>query len=204
MITKFVLGIKINNSQLQRLPEDGVPDNLNILEEPDEGIMVEPDKGPTMLESDIMEELSDDIHTLIEVDHQEKQQIDLIKESLNMPIQNVAPVNEWNQEALLSLSLPKLFPNCYGDPTIKERLEIVTETEAYKYLIKFACKKAKTGELYYPFAEHPRFMFLVADRLRRHRTIDQSGIYLKNNPGDATMTIEDIKNIIKNGQSMYI
>jgi len=88
--------------------------------------------------------LSDDIHTLIETDQQEKQQIDLIKESLNMPVQNVSPVNEWTQEALVSLSFPKLFPNCYGDPTIKERLEIVNETEAYKYLIKFACKRAKT------------------------------------------------------------
>jgi len=43
-------------------------------------------------------------------------------------------------------------------------------------------------------------MFVVADRLRRHRTIDQSSIYLKSNPGDATMTKEGIKNIIKNGQ----
>jgi len=43
-------------------------------------------------------------------------------------------------------------------------------------------------------------MFIVADRLRRHRTIDQSGIYLKQNPGDASMTIADIKNLVKNGQ----
>ncbi len=46
-----------------------------------------------------------------------------------MPIQNVSHVKEWNQEALLSLSLPKLFPNCYGDPTIKERFQNVNETE---------------------------------------------------------------------------
>ncbi len=72
--------------------------------------------------------------------------------------------------------------------------------QKHKYLIKFTCKSPRTGELYYPFAENPRLMFIVADRLRRHRTIDQSGIYLKQNPGDASMTIADIKNLVKNGQ----
>ncbi len=106
------------------------PDNLNILEEPDEGHMAEPDIIVSFIVvSDNVEELNDDIHTLIEVDQQEKQQIDIIKLSLNMPIQNVSHVKEWNQEALLSLSLPKLFPNCYGDPTIKERFQNVNETE---------------------------------------------------------------------------
>ncbi len=199
------LKIKISTCNLNLLPIYGIPEGLNILEESEDVEFKKSDHGPEIKENDLEDSETDcnpSIHTLIEVDQEEQQQIDHIKQSINMPIQNVTPVNEWKQFALLSLSLPKLFPNCLGDPTIKERLISVSETECYKYLIKYSCKSAKSGELYYPFAEHPRFMFLVSDRLRRHRTIDQSTIYLKQNPGDAAMTIQDIKKVVDNREGI--
>ena len=79
-----------------------------------------------------------------------------------MPIHKINPLNEWNTDSILSLSMPKLFPNCIGDLTTKVRLRLVTETEAYCHLIKFAYKSAINGEFYYPFAQHPRFMFLAS------------------------------------------
>jgi len=65
-------------------------------------------------------------------------------------------------------------------------------------LIKYACRRAYSEELYYPFAEHPRFMFYVQDRLVRHRTLDQSKIYLKNNSQDANLSVKELKDAIKN------
>ncbi len=76
-------------------------------------------------------------------------------------------------EGIISLVFPKLFPNCLGDPTLKGRTQFVSETETYRHLIRFAGKRVNSDELYYPFAEHPRFMFYVQDRLIRHRTLDQ-------------------------------
>lgn len=88
---------------------------------------------------------------------------------------------------------PKLFPHCLGDPTIKARRQFVTETDAYRHLIKYACKLAYSNELYYPFAEHPRFMFYVNDRLIRHRSFTQSKIYLLQNLEDANMSALELK-----------
>ena len=73
------------------------------------------------------------------------------------------------------------------------------------HLIKYACKRAKSNELYYPFAEHPRFMFYVNDRLIRHRSFTQSKIYMLQNPEDANMTALELKELLEsnNGLKLY-
>ena len=70
-------------------------------------------------------------------------------------------------------------------------------------MIKYACKNSE-GDFYYPFAEHPRFLFYAYDRLRRHRTLDQSKVYLKQNPQDAALTIDELKEIINSNDSKII
>ena len=67
----------------------------------------------------------------------------------------------------------------------------ITETEGYKHLLKYATKHTKLNEYYYPFVQHPRFKFWVYDRLRRRRALEQSKIYLKQNLGDASLTIKN-------------
>lgn len=99
---------------------------------------------------------------------------------------------------------PKLFPNCFGDPTIKSRRHYVSETDAYRHLLKFACNRSGSGHLYYPFAEHPRFMFYVNDRLMRHRSFSQSKIYLKQNVEDANLTASELKNLIMTNNGIKI
>ena len=82
---------------------------------------------------------------------------------------------------------------------------MVSETEAYRHLIKYSCKRYGTDQNYYPFAEHPRFMFYVNDRLTRHRSFAQSKIYLKHNPEDATLTAIELKTALQSndGKSHY-
>lgn len=65
-------------------------------------------------------------------------------------------------------------------------------------MIKYACHNSK-GELYYPFVSHGRFKFWAYDRLRRHRGLDQTKIYLKQNPGDANLSIAQLREKLQNG-----
>ena len=74
---------------------------------------------------------------------------------------------------------------------------------AVKHLLKFACKDSN-DTYYYPFSSHPRFKFWAYDRIRRHRSLDQSKVFLKQNPNEANLTISELKQLINNGQSSQI
>jgi hypothetical protein len=88
-----------------------------------------------------------------------------------------------------------------GDPTKKSRLRYVNESLAIQHLMKVVSKNSQTCEFYYPVAQHPRFKYWFYDRLRQHKTLDQAKVYIKQNPRDAHMTIQELKNMISSGES---
>jgi hypothetical protein len=49
-------------------------------------------------------------------------------------------------------------------------------------------KNAVDNQLYYPYVQHSRFKFWAYDRIRRHRALNQSKIYLKQNIGKLNIT----------------
>jgi hypothetical protein len=157
------LGIEFSQSNLDKLPEYGIPNGLNIIYENENEPEKEVDKGPEInLGQDSEEDDEHNTHGYIEIDVDEAQQVDKIRAKINIPAPNATnPVNEFDQS------------------------------------------KDSKGEFYYPFAQHPRFLFYVCDRLRRHRTLDQCKVYLKQNPNDATLTIDDLKAILTSGNSKY-
>ena len=71
-------------------------------------------------------------------------------------------------------------------------------------MLKCIRKRATNGEYYNPFAEHPRFKFWAYDRLRRHRSLEQSRIFMKQNPNETNLTIEDLKAKISLGDGKMI
>ncbi len=121
----------------------------------------------------------------MECDIEEPFQIDRIEKFIkcNWPQADSTPINEFTFEGIPSLTFPSLFPLGLADPTKKARQACVSETEAYHHLLKYATTHTETNKLYYPFVVHPRFKFWAYDRLRRHRALDQSKIYLKQNLG---------------------
>ena len=76
-----------------------------------------------------------------------------------------------------------------------------------RHLLKYAerdpcvepTEEKPEGELYYPFAEHSRFSFWIADRIRRHRALGQSKVFLKQNPVVNSMTMDQLKDMIRAG-----
>lgn len=72
----------------------------------------------------------------------------------------------------------------------------VSETEGFQHLLKYATKSTLTEDLYYPYVKHPRFKHWAYDRIRRHRSLAQSKIYLEKCPGDSNLSINDLKKML--------
>jgi hypothetical protein len=72
-------------------------------------------------------------------------------------------------------------------------------TPALKHLIKFA--ELINGKRIYRFASHPRFSYWAFNMIQRRRTLQQTGIFLKQNPGEAHLTIEELHEMAENNSS---
>ena len=65
----------------------------------------------------------DDYNGFVQSNNDEPLQVDYIKNSINWPLTDSVPINEFEFNAICSLMFPKLFPNSKGDPTKKDRLK---------------------------------------------------------------------------------
>ncbi len=76
----------------------------------------------------------------------------------------------------------------------------MNELDMVAHLLKVSESHPVTGKVYYPFFSHDRFIFFMHDRILRHHALNQTNVYLKQNPQDASMSIEDIQRAIENGE----
>ncbi len=177
-------GITINEQILESLPVNGIPLDINEVSdsavETIDRVIIE--TGPNLTE----ETTNDDfIQTSIDSDIEAPFEVNRIEQFINCnwPIAESKPINEIDYQGLCSMTFPSLFPLGKADPTKTNRKEEVSETDGFKHLLKYVTKHTSTNEFYYPFVKHPRFKFWAYDRIRRHRALDQSRIYLKQNLG---------------------
>ena len=47
------------------------------------------------------------------------------------------------------------------------------------------------------FASHPQFAYWAFNMIQRHRLLSQGNIFLKQNPGDATLTVEKLQQMLQ-------
>lgn len=112
------------------------------------------------------------------------------------------PLNEFSVQYLATMSFPTLFPDGKGDPTNNATLldtnDSVTEAFAskLKHLIKFGEKV--NGKWVYRFASHPRFAYWAYNMLYRRRILGQGSYFLRQNPSEANLTLEDLKEMLQN------
>jgi hypothetical protein len=173
-------------NDLSHIPIDEIPKDLAECNEASldtiDSVMLA--TGPELLED--QPAYTEPVQAFVESSLEEPLQIDRVQAFVRVdwPQNNPKPINEFEFDGLASLLFPKLFPLGKGDPTKKARMIKVSETDGFKHLLKYATINSQTKELYYPFAQHPRFKFWAYDRLRRHRALDQCKIYLKQNLGN--------------------
>ena len=107
------------------------------------------------------------------------------------------PFNEVRTEYLATMSFPTLFPDGIADPTSQATVRNISnnDTESFaqkiKHLIRFA--EHVNGKWVYRFASHPRFAYWAYNILYRRRILGQGNFFIKQNPGEANLTIGELR-----------
>ncbi|XP_046856025.1 uncharacterized protein LOC124449122 [Xenia sp. Carnegie-2017] len=158
-----------------------------------------PDIGPCTDNSseDIVYNDSTDMSSFLPVGEQQQQEVEAVKNKLNAtdpmlwPTVESDPINEYQISHLATMAFPTLFPEGKGDCTNQEILREVPLKERIKHLLKFA--EIIDGKWVYRFANHPRFSYWAFNMLQRKQILQQSGIFLRQNPGEAHLTLDELR-----------
>ena len=87
------------------------------------------------------------------------------------------------------------WPNRGSKPLNEFKIQLhATLGEKVKHLIKFA--ENINGEWVYRFARHPRFAYWAFNTIQRHRLLGQGSIFLKQNPNEAHLTVEQLNKML--------
>lgn len=90
------------------------------------------------------------------------------------------PLNEYTTPFLATMAFPCLFPDGKGDPTNPALFREISLSNKIQHLIKFS--EFVDEKWVYRFASHPRFSYWALDMIQRKRLLQQSAIFLKQNP----------------------
>ena len=194
--------LQINATALNSLPENGVPPGLMTVETDDDIVPDDncsPDVGPPTdnPSEDIVYNDSTEMSSFLPVGEQQQQEIEAVRNQLSenqpmpWPTIETEPINEYQISHLATMAFPTLFPDGKGDPTNSGILRDVPLQERIKHLLKFA--EVIHDKWIYRFASHPRFSYWAFNMIQRKRILQQSGIFLKQNPGEAHLTIDELR-----------
>ena len=189
------------------LPDNGVlPDLITV--ETDHDIISDietcTDVGPPTdnPSEDVVYNNSTEMSSFLPVGEQQQQELEAVrnqlseKEPMAWPSLDSEPLNEYQVSHLATMAFPTLFPDGKGDPTNQGLLRDVPFQERIKHLLQFA--EIIDGKWVYHFANHPRFSYWALNMIQRKRILQQSGIFLKQNPGEAHLTINELREMVAN------
>lgn len=92
-----------------------------------------------------------------------------------------------------------MFPDGKGDPTNPSLLKEIPLGERVKHLIQFAEKI--DGKRVYRFFSHPGFSYWALNMIQRKRILQQSGIFHRQNPGEAHLTLDEMRQMATSNNS---
>ena len=201
--------LEIDQEALNTLPENGVPQDfitLNTEEEIDSGCEHDNHSLNDASNDDQVYNETTEMSSFLPLAEQQQQEIQAIRNELSeqQPLQwptveGANPLSEYDTPFLASMAFPTLFPDCAGDPTNEASLRNVSFQDRIKHLIKFSEKV--NGKLIYRFASHPRFPYWSLNMIQRKRTLEQSGIFLKQNPSEVHLTMDELRDMAQNNSS---
>ena len=92
-----------------------------------------------------------------------------------------------------------MFSDGKGDPTNPAILRDIPLGERVKHLIKFA--ENVDEQWVYRFCNHPRFSDWAFNMIQRRRILQQSSIFLKQNPSEAHLTVDELRHMVASKSS---
>ena len=110
-------------------------------------------------------------------------------------------MNEYLTPFLATLAFPTLFPDGKGDPTNPSLHRDVPLAERVKHLLRFG--ENIDGKWLYRFASHPRFAYWALNMIQRKCILQQTGIFLKQNPGEAHLTVEELQQMAADNNTCF-
>ena len=202
----------INKDALNILPENSIPSELMTVEADDDIISdgdCSPDTGPPTdnQSDDIVYNAATKMISFLPVGEQQQEiNADRNKLSENEPMQwpsvDNEPLNEYQISHLATTAFPTLFPDGQSDPTNQGLLRDVPLQERIKHLLKRA--EIIDGKCIYHFANHPRFSYWAFNMIQRKLILQQSGIFLEQNPGEAHLTIHELYEMAASNMPIYL
>lgn len=144
-------------------------------------------------------QLEEDIITqALEEMIQDNNQNNLKAPILPYPSHSNEPLNEYNTPHLAAMAFPTLFPTGAGDP-----FDVNWRSNETKFLLKVRhlinyCE-VYNNQREFRFSTHTRFILWIYNINYRFRTLSQGQMYLKHNPSEANMTINELKAKINDG-----
>ena len=199
--------INVNQDSLNSLPANGVPHDLLSVEteSTDDSHACEPNSGPQN-EDDIVYNEGTEMSSLLPIPEFQQQEMEAVQQQLfhqttHMPWPTVEnePINEYLTPFLATLAFPTLFPDGKGDPTNPSLHRGVPLGDRVKHLLKFG--ENKNGKWVYRFATHPRFAYWALNMIQRKRILQQTDMFLKQNPGEAHLTAEELRQMAANNNT---
>ena len=118
---------------------------------------------------------------------------------MNWPTVMNEPINEYTTAFLATLAFPTLFPDGKADPTNPSTTRDVNFINKVKHLLKFA--ESVNGKWNFRFASHPRFSYWTLNMIQRKRALQQTSVFFKQNPGEAHLTTEELKDMARKNLS---
>ena len=110
---------------------------------------------------------------------------------------SICPMDEQKCPVDIQMSIGHLaevldmYADGKGDPTNQGLVRDGPLQERVKHLLKFA--EIINGKWVYHFANHPRLSYWAFNMIQRKRILQQSGIFLKQNPSEAHLTIDELR-----------
>ena len=117
-------------------------------------------------------------------------------------------LNKFQTKFLATISFPSLFPDAKAKLTNSGTVRNISENETesfalkIKHLIKFGEKINNVWK--YRFASHPRFSYWAYNILYRKRLLGQGNFFIKQNPGEAALLIEELHSMLTTGNHSEI
>ena len=106
---------------------------------------------------------------------------------MKWPTCGSTPISEFTIEGYWTQAFPTLFPTGAGDFR-SPRVRSVTLADYLKHLMRY-----KDGR----FAQHPRFRYFALNTLMRWRALETSRVFIKRNPEEAKLTVEELQEMSK-------
>ena len=194
--------VKIDFNCLAALPLEGIPTDLPKNDcDAENGIdtHIDEDRGPLDIDEIPCNQDIELSNTLLNSDElkQEKQLITdevLQTNRMQWPEKGTEAINEFKIELLATITFPTLFPDARGDPTDFATKRNVTLGEKVRHLIRFG--ESINNKWEYRFASYPLFAYWAFSMLQRHRLLAQGSVYLKQNPGDLHLSVQQLKQML--------